>query len=627
MKRLAVLSLWLLAPFACALPVVGPPFPPEEIDPDYTPRGAWVQAGQLGPYFITVPASDSGAKEFGSPRLYPVSNLNLGFRLARAGDRIDAGGLAFPGEPASFAQARLAGASQFNQVWSTAANVSLSNGKFDATLYAGYIPDSATVPFTPAASLSLSDPGTSTELLDWYLTDLLLGEDDPTTRNLENLAYYLAWVAQESATPNCSRLSVRVISLRAGIDEISLKYAGTPLTIDPNVCGVRFAASRGNPLQPGAPIVTVNRVRENNVEAALIHRLARGAATNAVASATPEFALDTSFGSNGQVTLRAPTAGVPLRYFDHAVDTQGRVLVVYGIGRSDGSYVPTLARLTKDGTLDPTFANGGTVVIPTTGQSANPRTVTVDINGHIQVTGETYTATTVRPFAYFLVRTSAPGTADAYSPRFAEYSFQGFENSAFFRHVREPDGRLTAVGVNYGNYPDTSTMRPLVVRLMGTPAAARAIEFFHAVFGHYVTVVNPVEVGKLDSGETAGWARTKKFFYVYPLGTPGTIDVDRYFSQGFPKSSHVFAANAAESAAIRKNPDWLFEGPVFGAIPPDASGMCPGPLHAVTRIYNNGKTGAPNHQFADDPATTAQAEARGGTREGFGPKGAIYCVE
>jgi hypothetical protein len=169
-------------------------------------------------------------------------------------------------------------------------------------------------------------------------------------------------------------------------------------------------------------------------------------------------------------------------------------------------------------------------------------------------------------------------------------------------------------------------MRPLFVQMYGPLVALRAIQYLHAGFGHYVTVANPVEIGKLDSGETAGWARTKRYFWVYPLGTPGTEDVHRHFSVSFPKSSHVFAASAAESAAISLNKDWLYEGKVFGAILP-LMGKCPGALRPVTRIYNNGVTGAPNHQFDDDPDAVAEALARGGVLEGSGPAAAVYCTE
>lgn len=338
-------------------------------------------------------------------------------------------------------------------------------------------------------------------------------------------------------------------------------------------------------------------------------------------------ALDTTFGGDGQVIVRATDPALPLRYWDHAVDGQGRVLLTYGLGRSDGSFVPVLLRLRADGTLDTTFPGNGVHTIPTTGASTNPRTVSTDINGNIQVTGETYTASTVRPFAYFFKRTSLPPATDAFAGEMFEYNFAGHPNSAFFSHVREADGTITAVGTSYGAYPDVSTMRPLIVRLAGHPAAVPAIEYLNAGFGHHISVVNPVEIGKLDSGEFVGWARTGYFFWVYPIGTPGTQGIDRFFTTAFPpKSSHVFSANAVESAAIRQNPVWQFEGTVFGALLPDANGNCPLSTRIVSRIYNNGLTGAPNHRFADDAEVVAAATATG-TLEGIGPRGAFYCTE
>lgn len=344
------------------------------------------------------------------------------------------------------------------------------------------------------------------------------------------------------------------------------------------------------------------------------------------ADSPPALSIDASFGGDGEVVIRAADPSVPLRYWHHTIDAQDRVLVTYALGRQDGSWSPALLRLKADGSADPTFASGGVVVIPTTGLSANPRTVTVDIHGNVVVTGETYTATGVRPFVYFHLLTSAPGAPETYLPKHVEHAIPGKENSAYFRHIHEPDGTITAVGATYHAYPDTSTMRPLLVQVEGPPAAVRAIEYFHANFGHYATIVDPVEAGKLDSGEISGWTRTKRFFWVYPLGTAGTAVIDRFFSTNFAKSSHVYTASAAESAAIKQNKDWLFEGPVFGAILP-VMGKCPGALRPVTRIYNNGVTGSPNHQTTDDPAAIAEALARGGVLEGAGPAAAVYCTE
>lgn len=335
--------------------------------------------------------------------------------------------------------------------------------------------------------------------------------------------------------------------------------------------------------------------------------------------------LDATFGGDGQVIVRAAGASIPARYWDHAIDAEGRVLVSYGLGRADGSFVRVVLRLRADGTLDPAFAINGVHTIPTTGASTNPRSITSDVNGNIQVSGETSTATGVRPFLYFYTK---PSPAEPHVGQLVEYAFAGHSNSAFFAHVREPDGTLTAVGTSYGSYPDPATMRPLVVQLVGPAAAQPAVEYFHAGFGHHATIVNPEEIGKLDRGEIAGWSRTGWHFNVYPIGTPGTAAVDRFFTTAFPpKSSHVYSANAAESAAIRQDRAWTFEGTVFGAILPSADGTCSPSARTVSRVYNNGATGAPNHRYADADEVIASALAAGGVLEGSGARGAFYCTE
>ena len=231
----------------------------------------------------------------------------------------------------------------------------------------------------------------------------------------------------------------------------------------------------------------------------------------------------------------------------------------------------------------------------------------------------------MRPFIYFHYRTSAPGAPETYGTKLVEHTLPGRENSTFFRHIREPDGTITAVGATYGSYPNTATMRPLVVQMEGPQVASKAIEYFHANFAHYATIVNPEEAAKLDSGEISGWARTNRFFWVYPLGTPGTVVVDRFFSQGFTKSSHVYTANAAESAKLKQGTDWLFEDGIRRD--PAADGQVPrrpATRHAHLQRWLDRR---PNHQFTDDPAAVTAGVAAGGTPEGDGPAAAVYCTE
>lgn len=335
------------------------------------------------------------------------------------------------------------------------------------------------------------------------------------------------------------------------------------------------------------------------------------------------FTLDTGFGGDGQVVVRHPTGGT-LRYWDHAIGPDGRVTVSAGLGNAQGAFTPILFRLNADGSGDPTFGTNGVLAVPATGLSTNPRTLTIDYNYNYQLTGETYTASSVRPFAYF--HTKAQVTAGAYEGKYVEYDFAGHSNSGFFVHHRHPDGTITAAGATYGNYPDTGTMRPFAVQITGPAAALPAIQYYHGQYQTYVTVANPDEVGKLDRREFPGWDRTGAYFHVLPTGTAGAFGVERFYSEGYAISSHFFPATAAEAAAVRLNHDWGLEGTVFGAWQPDAEGRCPPSLRGVSRVFR-AVSGLPNHWYGQERVRVGQLVAGGGTLEGFGAKGFVYCAE
>lgn len=151
------------------------------------------------------------------------------------------------------------------------------------------------------------------------------------------------------------------------------------------------------------------------------------------------------------------------------------------------------------------------------------------------------------------------------------------------------------------------------------PTRAKAVEYIHAVFGHYFVTANTDEIGKLDAGTFAGWARTGEAFNVAATGSPGTLDVCRFFTEKFPpSSSHFYTPFAEECAQVKANPDWAFEGLVFGVGVPDAIGACAAGSIPLYRYYNNGMGGAPNHRYTTSTAIGATMSSLGWTLEGVG---------
>jgi len=154
-----------------------------------------------------------------------------------------------------------------------------------------------------------------------------------------------------------------------------------------------------------------------------------------------------------------------------------------------------------------------------------------------------------------------------------------------------------------------------------------AIEYYHASFGHYFVTVLADEIAKLDNGTFVGWARTGYSFKVYPLGTSGTQSVCRFFTTAFaPKSSHFYTPSASECATVNSNPNWTYEALVFGFVAPTATGSCATGTVPLYRLYNNGKSGAPNHRYTTNTSVRSTMIGQGWIPEGNGSLGVIGCV-
>lgn len=161
--------------------------------------------------------------------------------------------------------------------------------------------------------------------------------------------------------------------------------------------------------------------------------------------------------------------------------------------------------------------------------------------------------------------------------------------------------------------------------LAGTPP--RLVEYHHAAFNHYFVTASADEIAKLDNGTFEGWTRTGLQFDAMTMGTGATMSTCRFFSTAFgAKSSHFYTPDAGECAKVKANPDWQFEGHVFGVAAHDGTGGCGPGLVALFRLYNNGAGGAPNHRYTTSIAARNAMVAAGWTPEGAAPLGVIACV-
>lgn len=153
------------------------------------------------------------------------------------------------------------------------------------------------------------------------------------------------------------------------------------------------------------------------------------------------------------------------------------------------------------------------------------------------------------------------------------------------------------------------------------------VEYYHAAFDHYFITASADEISKLDAGTFVGWARTGRTFRNYPLNTLGAHNVCRFFSTSFaPKSSHFYTPFRDECATVQRNPNWQFEGAVFGLALPNDYGECAAGTLPLYRLYNNGQGQAPNHRYTTSVVVRASMIAAGWIPEGSGADGVIGCV-
>ena len=176
----------------------------------------------------------------------------------------------------------------------------------------------------------------------------------------------------------------------------------------------------------------------------------------------------------------------------------------------------------------------------------------------------------------------------------------------------------------------TSGAAVLTERATPAPPIILAVEFFNESFQHFFISANPVEIKGLDGG--TAWRRTNEVINVYATPDAGRVGVCRFFGvfpqpSGPAKSSHFYALRGLGCEPLLANPGpyWQYEGDVFFMPPPDANGACPSGTVPVFRLYNQGKSGAPNHRYTTSETTQGYMLADGWIREGAGEKGVAMC--
>ncbi len=159
------------------------------------------------------------------------------------------------------------------------------------------------------------------------------------------------------------------------------------------------------------------------------------------------------------------------------------------------------------------------------------------------------------------------------------------------------------------------------------PAAATAVEFYHAGLDHYFLTHIADEIAILDAGVTIkGWTRTGQSFRVYAAAGPGTSPVCRFYIPPAKGDSHFYGRGTAECDATgQKNPSFVNEDPQFFHVVLPAAGVCPAGLVSVYRVFSN-RVDA-NHRYMVDRALRDQmVMERHWLAEGDGPDLVVMCV-
>ena len=155
-----------------------------------------------------------------------------------------------------------------------------------------------------------------------------------------------------------------------------------------------------------------------------------------------------------------------------------------------------------------------------------------------------------------------------------------------------------------------------------------AVEYYHAGFNHYFVTAFPGEIALLDGGAFGGaWARTGHAVPVWLQPQASTVETCRFFSETFtPRSSHFYTPYASECATLRQGTTWTYEGVAFHLRLADGSGNCPAGTSILYRLYNDSRSGAPNHRYTTNRAVFEQMRAAGWIPEGNGPQVVFACV-
>lgn len=323
-----------------------------------------------------------------------------------------------------------------------------------------------------------------------------------------------------------------------------------------------------------------------------------------------------------------------------AEQADGKLVVAGQFAPSAAPGAIAVMRLDAQGRRDPSFGNDGMAALPNEDDRRFESTaVALDSRARIVVSATVWP----RPQggnSIAVARFLPDGAVDTFFAGGGVTTLQIPGLLASAAVVITPADGILIGGMSW------ETAGPVLLRLHGGDGSVsrpvreeRAIEFYHAGFGHYFIAATQREIATLDHPScgippceiSRPWQRTGRSFRVWSGDAPHLSAVCRFFSgQSFaPKSSHFYTPYAEECASLRAGSIWTFEGEPFRLQLPTATSAglgCPAGSVPLYRAYNNGLGGAPNHRYTDDPATLASMLDQGWAFEGDIQTKVFACI-
>jgi hypothetical protein len=319
-------------------------------------------------------------------------------------------------------------------------------------------------------------------------------------------------------------------------------------------------------------------------------------------------------------------------------------------------YSIAAGRFNANGSLDPSFGDGGVARIPIWGRYEYVTAMEIQPDGKILIVAwgydpaqyETGRYAALAEHSYYAVfRLDASGKPDRTFNRsgrlilhFGEIVPGAEDTTPLSPHRIDvlDSGKILLSDVSYPLLPQEMALigsdGTLDTTFIGQPGAlAQVVDFvtlieFRSARDQYFLASDPEEFGILDLQASPGWSRTGYGIHVYPASATRGVPVCRLYGQPWlGLGGHFFTADMDECMALAGDPSgaWILESrEAFRVeIPDRTNGECAVPSTRIYRLLAQRTDSA--HRFAASLDVRDGALAHGFVAEGYGANNVAMC--